>query len=317
MVSGHLFDAVAKGMGMRTLVMWGTSLALTTLLVGSVVARSSAVVPQTDPIPQALLKMADTERAFARRATETTVRQAFIDYFADESIAFEPDPVPARESMKKRDTPQPAGFELHWEPRLGDIAASGDLGYLTGPAEYINPGKPNTYSCYFSVWKRQADGEYRVMLDVGISTPEKTPFVPGFVRSAATPSWKGKQSRAEAEASLMAADQALAGAIAARGASEAFRAVMHPSSRLNRRGLQPMTRDTAVAWLAKEVTAMTSEPMKVETAASGDLGYTWGKHTTKGPDATISSYYIRVWTRKADGTWQLVSDVTTPPPPSR
>ena len=47
--------------------------------------------------------MADTERAFAKRAADTTVRQAFIDFFADESIAFEPDPVPARESLRKRE----------------------------------------------------------------------------------------------------------------------------------------------------------------------------------------------------------------------
>ena len=33
------------------------------------------------------------------------------------------------------------------------------------------PGKPNTYTCYFSVWKRQPDGEYRVILDVGVPTP--------------------------------------------------------------------------------------------------------------------------------------------------
>lgn len=140
----------------------------------------------------ALLEMADAERAFARRARETTVRQAFIDFFADEAVGFGPDPEPAREALRKRDNPQPPGFELHWEPRLGDIAASADLGYLTGPAEYINAGKPNTYTCYFSVWKRQPGGEFRVILDIGVPTPEKTPFAPGFVRSDAVATWKGR-----------------------------------------------------------------------------------------------------------------------------
>jgi ketosteroid isomerase-like protein len=285
------------------------------LVIAIALSALTSIPAMQDMISPALLKLADTERAFARRARETTVRQAFIDFFADESIAFEPDPVPAREALRKRTTPQPAGFELHWEPRLGDIAASGDLGYLTGPAEYINPGKPNTYTCYFSVWKRQPDGEFRVILDVGISTKEKAPFAPGFVRSAAVASWKGTEPRERAEASLLAADKTLAAAIAGKGASVAFRSVMHPSSRLNRNGLLPMTRDAAVDWLAREVTEMSSEPLKVETAASGDLGYTWGKYTAKGPTSSIGSYYIRVWTRKADGSWQLVSDITTPPPP--
>ena len=285
-----------------------------TMLVMSLATVSAAIVRPAGTLPRALQQMAETERAFARRARETTVRQAFIDFFADEAIGFGPDPEPAREALRKRNTPQPPGFELHWEPRLGDVATSGDLGYLTGPAEYVNPGKPNTYTCYFSVWKRQPGGEFRVILDVGIGTPAKTPFAPGLVRSAATTTWRGREPREQAEASLLAADKAFASAIASRGASAAFGGVMHEASRLNRPGQQPMTRRDAVAWLAREVTEMSSEPMKVETAESGDLGYTWGKLTAKGPTGAKSSYYIRVWTRRADGSWQLVSDIITPPP---
>jgi hypothetical protein len=129
--------------------------------------------------------------------------------------------------MKKREAPpQPAGFQLLWEPRLGDIASSGDLGYLTGPAEYVNPGKPSAYTCYFSVWKRQPDGEYRVILDVGIPTPEKTPFQPGFQRSPAVAGWKGRESREQSHASLMAFDKSFGAHIASKGASQAFGAVM-------------------------------------------------------------------------------------------
>src|SRR5262245_50589774 len=190
-------------------------------------SASGAVLPPRQSPSPALLKMAETERAFARRAKETTVRQAFIDFFADESIAFEPDPVPARESMRKREAPpQPPGFELLWEPRLGDVASKGDLGYLTGPAEYVNPGKPTTYSCYFSVWKRQADGEFRVILDVGIPTPEKTAFAPGLVRSAAVASWKGHEPKEQSQASLLAFDKAFGAAIATKGASQSFADVM-------------------------------------------------------------------------------------------
>jgi ketosteroid isomerase-like protein len=290
----------------------GGGLFFVTLVTG--LSASDAVRPPMQNPPPALLKMADTERAFARRAQESTVRQAFIDFFADESIGFEPEPVPARESLRKREgPPQPPGFQLLWEPRLGDIASSGDLGYLTGPAEYINPGKPTTYSCYFSVWKRQADSEFREILDVGIVTPEKTPFAPGFERSAAVASWKGRESKEQAQASLLGFDKAFGATIAAKGASEAFGSVMHEAARLNRRGQQPMRRTEGVAWLAHEVREMTSEPLKAETSEAGDLGYTWGRYSAKGPTATVSSYYVRVWTRKADGSWQLVSDVTTPP----
>jgi ketosteroid isomerase-like protein len=270
------------------------------------------------PIPAALQEMADTERAFARRAQEVTVREAFIEFFADEAVAFEPDPTPARESLRKRTRPQPAGFQLLWEPRFGDIAASGDLGYLTGPSETIVPGQPVRYGNYFSVWKRQADGEFRVILDVGGTAPQKTAYAPGLTRAASTGTWKGSESSATSDASLLAADDALSAAIAIQGAGPAYTAAMHPDARFQPTGFQPITtRRGAVDWLQTRVKTWTTEPMKAETGASGDLGYTWGKyHVTPTDRGPYAGYYVRVWTRTSDGVWQLVADVASPPPPA-
>jgi ketosteroid isomerase-like protein len=268
-------------------------------------------------VPPALEKMAETERAFAKRAQETTVRDAFIEFFADESVSFEPDPTPARESLRKQTRPQPAGFQLLWEPRLGDVAASGDLGYLTGPSETILPGQPTRYGNYFSVWKRQPDGEYRVLLDVGGSTPEKPVYAPGFTRATPVATWKGSEPAPTSQASLLAADKAFSSAIAAKGVAAAYSNVMHPDARLQRTGFVPAAnRQAAIEWLTAHVKEWSTEPMKAETAASGDLGYTWGKYNVTPTDRTpYTGYYVRLWTRKSDGGWQLVYEVTTPPPP--
>jgi ketosteroid isomerase-like protein len=76
------------------------------------------------------------------------------------------------------------------------------------------------------------------------------------------------------------------------------------------------TREAAAEWLTSHVKAWSTEPMKTETATSGDLGYTWGKYNVTPTDrAGYIGYYVRVWTRKADGAWQLVAEVATPPPP--
>ena len=282
----------------------------------SVLFAATALASSSD-IPPSLAKMADTERAFARRAQETTVRDSFIEFFADESISFEPDLGPARERLRKQTQAPPAGFQLRWEPRLGDIAASGDLGYLTGPSETIVPGRPVRHGNYFSVWKRQPDGEYRVILDVGGNTPEKAPYAPGFVRAAAVPTWKGNESKADSAASLLAADKEFSAAIASTGAAAAYASVMTPTVHFQRMGYLPMrTRNAAIEWLNSNVKAWSTDPMKAETAASGDLGYTWGKFdVTPAARESYSGYYVRVWTRRADGTWQLVAEVTTPPPP--
>jgi ketosteroid isomerase-like protein len=271
----------------------------------------SLATAQGDAIPPALAAMADTERAFSRKATEATPRDAFIEFFADESVNFQPDPGPARERLRKQPPPPAGRPAFTWEPRTGDIAASADLGYLTGPVKYPQPDGSVRHGCYFSVWKKQADGSFRVILDVGVQPPSEVPFAPGFVRAPARATGTAG-ARAQAEASLLDADKAFSAALAKDGAASAFRAVMHPQGRLHRNGVLPMTsRDEAARWLEGNVKAMTSEPMKSETGASGDLGYTWGKVTLTGPDGKPQSgYYVRVWTLGAANRWQLVADVT-------
>lgn len=280
--------------------------------VATLVVTRTVTAQGTPPVPPALAAMADAERAFSRRASETTPRDAFIEFFADESVNFQPDPGPARERLRKQPPPPPGRPAFQWEPRTGDVAASGDLGYLTGPVKYPQPDGSIRHGCYFSVWKKQADGSYRVILDIGIQPPGEVPFAPGFVRAPGRATGTPAGARAQAEQSLLDADKAFSAALARDGAAAAFRAVMHPGARLHRNGVLPMvSRDDATAYLESQVKSMASEPMKGETGASGDLGYTWGKVTVTGTDGKpTNGYYVRVWTLGAGNRWQLVADIT-------
>jgi hypothetical protein len=47
-------------------------------------------------------------------------------------VGFDGQSGPAKDQIRANPDP-PADLQLIWEPRFGDIAASGDLGYLTGP----------------------------------------------------------------------------------------------------------------------------------------------------------------------------------------
>ena len=265
-----------------------------------------------DTIPLSLAAIADTERAFARKAADTSIHAAFVEFFADEAVNFDPEPGPARERMRRRPDAFPKDLHMVWEPRVGDVAGSGDLGYLTGPVELTRPGQPVRHGTYFSVWKQQPNGDYRVILDIGSSFAGKPEFPPSFVRSAAVAAYKGTDSRADAEASLMAADKALGTTLAAKGAATAYAAVLHPAARVYRPGHPSMTtRESALEWMRTHVAAMTSAPLKSETAASRDLGYTWGSWTATDAGGTSTrGYYVRVWTRAADATWQLAADVS-------
>jgi ketosteroid isomerase-like protein len=287
---------------------------LLVIVVGAGLCAMPALRAQTagDPIPPALTAMADAERAFSRRASEKTPRDAFIEFFADESVSFQGGPGPARERLRQQPPPPPGRPAFTWEPRAGDVAASGDLGWLTGPVKYPQPDGTFRHGCYFSVWKKQADGRFRVVLDIGVQPPGEVPFAPGFVRAPSRATGTPAPTRMQAEQMLLEADKAFSASIASDGAAAAFRSVMHPGARLHRNGVLPMiSRDEAAQWLGTHVKAMTSEPLKSETGASGDLGYTWGKATITGPDGKpVEGYYVRLWTVGAGDRWQLVADIT-------
>ena len=154
---------------------------------------------------------------------------------------MQPDPGPARERLKKQPAPPPGRPAFTWEPRTGDVAASGDLGWLTGPVRYPQADGSVRHGCYFSVWKKQPDGSFRVILDIGVQPPGEVAFAPGFVRAPSRAAGQPPASRSEAERTLLDADKALSSAIAKEGAAAAFRRVMHAQARLHRNGFQPMT----------------------------------------------------------------------------
>lgn len=63
------------------------------------------------------------------------------------------------------------GYSLRWQPLAADVSSAGDLGYTYGDyAETTNDkeGQPVTlYGRYVTIWKKQADGSWKVAADIG------------------------------------------------------------------------------------------------------------------------------------------------------
>src|SRR5262249_55839721 len=103
-----------------------------------VVALAGQAGSQADP--QAIQRMAATERAFAASALEIGVRDAFLTFFADDSISIvagatgaTATTVPARPELAKRPLQKlPLAGKLMWEPYTGHVSSDGSLGWLTG-----------------------------------------------------------------------------------------------------------------------------------------------------------------------------------------
>jgi hypothetical protein len=255
---------------------------------------------QGQALPPALREMVDTERAFAARALVVGWKQSFLEYFSDTATGFGGEPGPAKDLIRKAPDP-PRELQLLWEPRFGDIAASGELGWLTGPVTSINPARGNMprFSSYSSVWKREADGTFKVVMDLGTDTPDFVPFAPGFTRAPQAGRYTGNP--AGATESLRTADAALNKGVIGNQAM-AYRGRIADAGRLHRPNVMPMVGEAAaVAWLAAQQPYSTATTEFAEAARSGDMGYTWGH--------VGGAFYTRVWVRGGDAAWKVALDV--------
>jgi ketosteroid isomerase-like protein len=262
-----------------------------------------------DDVPRALVELADAERAFAQRAQEVGARQAFLDYFADTAVGFDTGrPAPAKDAIRMHpDPPKDVKVLFWWEPRYGDIAASGDLGWLTGPVRSARADRNNgavRHGNYASIWKRQPDGTFKVIIDVGIDPTAEVPFPDGFTRAPFENRYTGDEIGPVAQSSLLAADRALNN-VARSSMADAYASALAPAGRLHRNGRLPMQgRDVATEWLRTQQPMTGAESLYAETARSADLGYTWGSYD--------GGHYVRVWVREASGAWKVALDVTQP-----
>ena len=277
-----------------------------------------------DAIPPALEAMADTEREFAQRAREVGWKQAFLDYFSESAVGYNGEEVgPAKEQIRGNPDP-PKDHQLIWEPRYGDVARSGELGFLTGPSRNILPSRNNgqpRHGVYASVWKRERDGTFRVVMDVGITTPRAATFPEGFTRAPAANRFAGDLN--DRTPPLSAADSVLNSDLRT-GAVRAYRGRLAPGVRFHRPLTMPVLGEAAVLrFLANQPRYDQIDSGYAESAQSGDLGYTWGTWNRRLPRAGgragaggtgskerfETGFYTRVWVRDRGGQWKVILDV--------
>ncbi len=283
---------------------------MVTRMALAVVVALFATVPQQPPaaLPPALAEMADAERAFAAAAREKGVRDAFLEFFTDDAM-FAPGGGLAKDQLRKQPSQPFSVRELVWEPRTGDVARSGELGWLTGPGTFVNhagPDKTPRHTNYLSIWRKEPDGRWKVYIDIGTNLKTPAAFAPGFVRFAFARRYEGKADKATARESLVAADRSLNARLQSAGAATAFAEALAPGARVHRDSVGALTDAAAVrSWLEQHAAGLTATTTTAESANSGDLGYSYGTYQTGAKPGA----YLRVWTRDATGRWLVVVDV--------
>jgi ketosteroid isomerase-like protein len=279
-------------------------------------ALLSPTASQQPKMSPALASLVAAERAFARTSVEKGIRESFLAFFADDGINFQPHPVKTREAILKRAAPAtrpPVG--LNWEPAYADISDAGDLGYTTGP--YVltdnSPQKnPPHYGFYFSIWKKQVDGSWKVVLDLGIDTPDHSRRkFPLRVAPRVPPARNSIRSDAE---SPMKVDREFLAQATAGELSRAYLDYLDEHARLHRDGNFPFTDRRAIrSFLMSRSAQMTWDPIAADVSRSNDLGYTYGSYELRASGSPAEKgYYVRVWKRNRNGAWKVALDTLHP-----
>lgn len=244
----------------------------------------------------------NAEKSFAAYSVQHGTKAAFLQFADSSGLVFERGkPVKAVDAWRKRED-RPG--VLNWYPVYGWQAQSGELGFTTGPWTF----QPKTTSDsivargqYNTVWHKTANGEWKFLLDIGISnTPDfaaKTVSFPEAVISF-TPGTMATLQEAETRLaqSPTTPDARIKGYT---------NAVSRYGFLLNRNGRLPTTVVADIGGLVASMpTAIVYQQEGAGISQSGDLGYVYGITTINAK----SDSYLRIWRREGKD-WKLVLEV--------
>lgn len=117
-----------------------------------------------------------TDIAFSETSLAKGSREAFHEYLDEEALMLPAgsQPISGREDIYSVIS---AGSNavLTWEPVMAEVSKSGDLGYTWGRFKSMREGSEGAikteYGKYLNVWRKQSDGTWKVLVDIGNSNP--------------------------------------------------------------------------------------------------------------------------------------------------
>jgi ketosteroid isomerase-like protein len=252
------------------------------------------------------------DAAFASRAAEIGHHAAFIEYLADDAVLFRPEAVRGQEWLT---THEPAGGRLEWSPAAAAAGCTAALAVTTGPWRYSNSegGEP-VAGHYLSLWRLDAQSQWRVVLDHGVDHAGAVPA--GQLQMAFAQLWPGARpgrctGRGDLDA-LAKADQRLNEQVARRGLLPALQRTAGEGALVYRDDVPPGPLSGMQAAVDAALGAGTvARTVGTLFEPGTDLAITHG--VLQSPDGSERSLFVRVWSREGR-RWLVAIDLRTPLP---
>lgn len=251
------------------------------------------------------------ERAFADLSAKTSTKNAFLHFLAEDGILFKPNAVNGIAFWKSQ---QEDSEKLTWNPRFADVSISGDLGYTLGLFEYRKNREDEIATGvghYVSLWSKQKNGEWKLILDTGIShAPTNYPSSAINLNKI-----KRKKNPATSIEEFLKTEQAFCLA-QNRDGLKAYKNWMANGIKIFRPMTLPIESNEAIENFIKATDKKFSfSPTNSFIAKSNDLGYVYGTGTVTINQAEksriINTNYLRIWKKEDGKNWKIVLDLVS------
>lgn len=268
---------------------------------------SSLLSAQEPDSSSAAFKLRQAERSFARSSVMFGRQAAFAEWLAEKSVIFTDKWITSGKEYSKNS--KPSTLVLKWEPEFNEVSSSGDFGISLGPweaQEYRPYTKPLTQGYFLSVWQKQKDGSWKVILDFGILTPPLINYKHQFRFTENT----GKASQPNANLPDEADKRLLASWIS-KPVPDTYREFFSEKPILMHAGHIPaINSDSITSLLEKQPKNLRWSVSGSGVASSGDIGFTYGMLQDKSGQ-TPKGTYVRIW-KKSSGEWKILVDLIDP-----
>ena len=258
---------------------------------------------------QSLKELVNAENNFASISRDKSTRDAFVACLADSAIVFGRGAAVLGKPMWEG---RPAGPGLlFWWPTVSDVSSSGDFGYNTGPFEFSRnrTEKPAGFGYFSSVWKKGADGVWKVVIDIGIGIPSEEEKKSEW-RTNSIKVKKSKDKGTAVKKGLMTFDKTYNEKLTQLHTSF-IKEYLSTEGRLHRMGYFPLTTASEILNFKDGLEQYQFQPIGGDIASSGDMGYTYGnvKAINKEDSKEVNLNYMRVYKKEDGKNWKVVLDV--------
>jgi ketosteroid isomerase-like protein len=267
-----------------------------------------SILPVIGAEESALRSLVEAEQKFARAATEHGIRESFLQFFADDSIIFAPDPKNGKQFYTKYED---KGHQLVWRPIFATIASSAELGVTTGPWEMRKSATDETpiaFGQFVSVWKKQGDNSWKMIVDVGIDHPQPTES-PGEAQLSLPDAVSGTPAELENK------EQVFTNALRADAAAAVLASASDGIRVLRENSFPAVGKAAAKPILASEHDEVTRKVSGGGMSASHDLAYRYGSYARGRGNAIEPGYYLTIWQTDHNRDWKIIVDLQKQAPP--